>query len=68
MEERTRLLNILDSIGNYILVLDDQGHLNYSNKSIEGLLGVSNNSATKGSYSQWLRLNKQLVFDITAVR
>lgn len=35
----------MDSIGNYILVLNDKGQLNYSNKPIESLLGVDNETA-----------------------
>ena len=65
--ERTKLLNILNSIGNYILVLNSEGVLDYSNKSIKSIFGVSKEQASKSHYSSWLRENRQLVLDLTSV-
>ena len=67
MSERTKILNILNSIGNYILVFNSEGILDYSNKSIKSIFGVSKKQASKGHYSSWLRENRKLVLDITSV-
>jgi GAF domain-containing protein len=65
--ERSRILNILNSIGNYILVFNSEGVMEYSNKSIKPVFGISNKIAYKSQYSSWLRENRQLVLDITSV-
>ncbi|OMJ89333.1 hypothetical protein SteCoe_8536 [Stentor coeruleus] len=65
--ERTRILNILNSIGNYILVFNSEGMLDYSNKSIKPLFGITKKIAVKSHYSSWLRDNKKLVLDIAFV-
>lgn len=65
--ERSRILNILNSIGNYILVFSSDGILEYSNKSIKPVFGISKKLAAKGHYSSWLRENRELVLDITSV-
>ncbi|CAG9322816.1 unnamed protein product [Blepharisma stoltei] len=67
IEERTDLLNILNSIGNYILVLNSQGVLSYYNKSFEDIIGVNEVTATSMHYSQWLKCNRELVIDITTI-
>ena len=67
IEERSRFLNILNSLGNYIFVLDSEGTLDYSNKSLENLFGVSEKVAKTSHYSSWLRQNRQLVYDITNI-
>lgn len=67
IEERSRFLNILNSIGNYVLVLNSEGMLEYSNKSFENLFGVPEKIARKSHYSSWLRQNRQLVYDITSI-
>ncbi|CAG9320099.1 unnamed protein product [Blepharisma stoltei] len=67
IEERSRFLNILNSIGNYILVLNTEGMLEYCNKSFESLFGVPEKIARKSHYSSWLRQNRQLVYDITSI-
>ncbi|OMJ86552.1 hypothetical protein SteCoe_11904 [Stentor coeruleus] len=65
--ERTRILNILNSIGNYILVFNSEGMLDYSNKSIKPLFGITKKIAVKSHYSSWLKDNRELVLDITYV-
>lgn len=65
--ERSRILNILNSIGNYILVFNSEGIMEYSNKSIKPVFGISSKIAYKSHYSSWLRDNRQLVLDITSV-
>ncbi|OMJ93710.1 hypothetical protein SteCoe_3276 [Stentor coeruleus] len=65
--ERSRILNILNSIGNYILVFNSEGILDYSNKSIKPLFGITKKIAVKSHYSSWLRENRELVLDITSV-
>ena len=65
--ERSRILNILNSIGNYILVFNSDGVMEYSNKSIKPVFGISNKIAYKSQYSSWLRENRQLVLDVTSV-
>ncbi|CAG9318957.1 unnamed protein product [Blepharisma stoltei] len=67
IEERSRFLNVFNSIGNYILVLDKDGTLEYCNKALENLFGVPEKIAKKSHYSSWLRDNRQLVHDITGV-
>ena len=65
--ERSKILNILNSIGNYILVFNSEGIMEYSNKSIKPVFGISNKVAQQSQYSSWLRENRQLVLDITSV-
>jgi GAF domain-containing protein len=65
--ERTRILNILNSIGNFILVFNSEGVMEYSNKSIKSVFGISKKLALKSHYSSWLRENRDLVLDITSV-
>lgn len=65
--ERSRILNILNSIGNFILVFNSDGVLDYSNKSIKSIFGVAKRQACKSHYSSWLRENRQLVLDLTSV-
>ena len=65
--ERSRILNILNSIGNFIIVLNSEGIMEYSNKSIKAVFGISKKMALKSHYSSWLRENRQLVLDITSV-
>ena len=67
ISERSRILNILNSIGNYIIVFNGEGFMEYANKSIKGILGISKKMAFKNHYSAWLRENRQLVLDITSV-
>jgi len=67
IEERTRLMNILNSIGNYILVLNSDGKLDYANKSFEGIFGVSEKVAKNAYYASWLKYNRQLVIDVTNI-
>jgi GAF domain-containing protein len=67
LEERTRLLNILSSIGNYILVFSSEHTLQYSNKPISDIFGVSDKLARANHYQAWLKANRQLVYDITDV-
>ena len=65
--ERSRILNILNSIGNYIIVFNSEGVMEYSNKSIKTIFGISKKSALNSHYSSWLRENRQLVLDLTSV-
>jgi GAF domain-containing protein len=65
LEESSKLYNILSSLGNNIVVLDQQGRLIFSNKPIEGLFGVSERLAKRSHFAVWLRENTTLVQDIT---
>lgn len=67
IEERSIYLNILNSIGNYIIVLNSEGKLQYINKQIATLFGTSEQISKSTHYSSWLRFNRQLVIDITTV-
>ncbi|CAG9322062.1 unnamed protein product [Blepharisma stoltei] len=67
IEERTRLINILNSLGNYILVVDGSGKLYYNNRSFEEILGITEATAKNSSYISWLKHNRQLVLDINAI-
>ena len=67
IEERSIYLNILNSIGNYILVLNSEGKLHYFNKPFKKIFGVFEDIPKDSHYSNWLRHNRQLVIDITSV-
>lgn len=67
IEERGVYLNILNSIGNYVMVVNCEGKLQYFNKQIKDVFGVSEVNARTGHYSAWLKFNRQLVIDITSV-
>jgi GAF domain-containing protein len=67
LEESCQLYNILNSLGNNILVLDQQGRLIFSNKPVESLFGVSERLAKRSHFAVWLRENATLVQDITKV-
>lgn len=66
-EERSQLMAILDSIGNYVFVFNSDGMLQYRNKSVEEIFGISEKIAIENHYSGWLRANRQLVYDLTTV-
>lgn len=51
IEERTNLLNILNSIGNFVLVLNSDGCLSYYNRPFEDILGVNDEIALNNHYS-----------------
>lgn len=67
IEERSVYLNILNSIGNYVMVLNSEGKLQYFNKQFTNLFGTLEQVAKSTHYSSWLRFNRQLVIDITTV-
>lgn len=67
IEERSRLMSILNSIGNYVLVLNSEGKLLYFNKQFSKLFGTLDKVAETTHYSSWLRFNRELVIDITSV-
>ena len=67
IDEKTRLKNIMNSLGNYIMLLSSDGKLEYFNKPFEEILGVPEKVAKTYHYSSWLRHNRQMVVDITNV-
>ena len=65
--ERTRLLNLLNNIGSYILVVNKEGKLEYCNQRFEGIIGMSEEVGRSRHFSFWLRDNPDLIRDLQSV-
>ena len=67
IEERTRLLNILGSSGNWICVLNKSGQLDYCNQRLDVLFGVPEDTARSRHYTYWLKPYRSLIKDLNSV-
>jgi len=67
IEERTRLLNILGSTGNWICVLNKSGQLDYCNQRLDVMFGVPEDTARSRHYTYWLQPYRTLVKDLNSV-
>jgi GAF domain-containing protein len=67
IEERTRLLNILGSTGNWICVLNKSGQLDYCNQRLDVMFGVPEDTARGRHYTYWLQPYRSLVKDLNSV-
>lgn len=67
MDEKSRFLNIMASIGNYVIILDVEGKVTYCNKNIEKLFDIPSEVVRNKHFSLWLRKNRELVYDLTKV-
>lgn len=67
VDEIFRLKGISNSIASYILVFNQDGKLNYANKPIERVFGISESEVNGIHFSEWLQINQELKEDIESV-
>lgn len=67
IEDKTRLTDIVNRIGDYLIVLNSEGKLDYVNKPFDQIFGVPEKLAKSMHFVSWLRYNRVLSDDIESV-
>ena len=65
--EKARLNTIVNGIGDYLIVLNSEGKLEYVNKPFDQIFGVPEKLAKSTHFISWLRFNRVLSDDIESV-